>query len=75
MLRQVRSVCNRLPTIDSDKFRADFLTEYNDTLLVTYLATITKSAAMVNDVLEKSVTAGVTPRRGLGFPSAFMMHP
>ncbi len=38
-------VCVRalqLPAIDSDEFRHEFLVEYNDTLLVTYLSAITK---------------------------------
>lgn len=38
LLRQVSSLVRRLPAIDSAHFREEFLTEYNDTLLMTYLA-------------------------------------
>lgn len=32
------SLVRRLPAIDSAQFQEEFLTEYNDTLLMTYLA-------------------------------------
>jgi hypothetical protein len=38
LLRQVSSLVRRLPAIDSAQFQEEFLTEYNDTLLMTYLA-------------------------------------
>ncbi|KAH0707932.1 hypothetical protein KY290_011931 [Solanum tuberosum] len=41
LLRQVYSLLRRLPTIESEKFRDDFSMEYNDTLLVSYLAMFT----------------------------------
>uniref|UniRef100_A0A2P2KXX6 COP9 signalosome complex subunit 6 n=1 Tax=Rhizophora mucronata TaxID=61149 RepID=A0A2P2KXX6_RHIMU len=41
LLRQVSSLLRRLPTIESEKFQDDFLMEYNDTLLITYLAMFT----------------------------------
>jgi hypothetical protein len=42
LLRQVSSLVRRLPAIDSSRFQDDLVMEYNDTLLMTYLATITK---------------------------------
>lgn len=42
ILRQISAMANMLPAIDSDQFREEFLVEYNDTLLVTYLSAITK---------------------------------
>ncbi|KAG6407359.1 hypothetical protein SASPL_130348 [Salvia splendens] len=41
LLRQVSSLLRRLPAIESEKFQDDFLMEYNDTLLITYLAMFT----------------------------------
>uniref|UniRef100_M1C041 EIF3F/CSN6-like C-terminal domain-containing protein n=1 Tax=Solanum tuberosum TaxID=4113 RepID=M1C041_SOLTU len=41
LLRQGSSLLRRLPTIESEKFRDDFSMEYNDTLLVSYLAMFT----------------------------------
>ncbi|KAL8135474.1 hypothetical protein AgCh_010206 [Apium graveolens] len=41
LLRQVSSLLRRLPTVESVKFQDDFLMDYNDTLLVSYLAMFT----------------------------------
>ncbi|EFJ31504.1 hypothetical protein SELMODRAFT_74712 [Selaginella moellendorffii] len=57
LLRQVSSLVRRLPAIDSPKFQDDFLMEYNDTLLMTYLATITKCSNTMNEFVEKFTTA------------------
>jgi len=53
VLRQVASLCNQLPAIDSSGFRDDFLREYNDGLLVTYLASVTKGCNIINEVVDK----------------------
>lgn len=53
LLRQVSSLLRRLPAIDSAKFQDDFLMEYNDTLLMTYLAMITKCSSTINEFVEK----------------------
>jgi len=53
LLRSVNALCHLLPTIDTDKFKEDFLTEYNDALLVTYLATITKTTNAINEMIDK----------------------
>eukprot|EP01132_Coremiostelium_polycephalum_P007475 gene7475-9185_t len=53
ILRQVASLCNTLPAINTDEFRNTFLQEYNDVLLVTYLATITKNSSILNDAIDK----------------------
>ncbi|KAK4851754.1 hypothetical protein QYF36_018089 [Acer negundo] len=44
LLRQVSSLLRRLPAIESEKFQDDFLMEYNDTLLIAYLAMFTNCA-------------------------------
>lgn len=53
LLRQVASVCNQLPAIDKDELHGEFIGDYNDTLLVNYLATVTKGTADVSDLSEK----------------------
>ncbi|KAK8506485.1 hypothetical protein V6N13_016322 [Hibiscus sabdariffa] len=57
LLRQVSSLLRRLPATESEKFQDDFLTEYNDTLLVTYLATFTNCSSTMNDLVDKFNTA------------------
>jgi len=63
ILRAIKGMCNRLPAANAVDFREGFLTEYNDALLVTYLATITKSTAVVNDVVDKFNTTFASRRR------------
>jgi len=57
VLRAIKGMVNRLPTMSSSDFKEDLLSEYNDALLVTYLATVTKSTSMVNEVVDKFNTA------------------
>jgi len=69
LLRQIAGLCNLLPAIDTEAFKEDFLNEYNDALLVTYLASITKGASTINDLVDRYNTAydRHTRRRGFGF--------
>jgi len=53
LLREINALTRELPAIDTEKFKEDFLTEYNDALLVTYLATITKTSNAINEMIEK----------------------
>jgi len=53
LLRSIDALCHLLPAIDTEKFKEDFLTEYNDSLLVTYLATVTKTSNAINEMIEK----------------------
>lgn len=53
LLRRISSVCDQLPVADSDSFKRRFLTDYNDTLLMTYLASITKGSNGIADIIEK----------------------
>jgi COP9 signalosome complex subunit 6 len=75
ILRAVKALCQRLPTMDSPAFTEDFLQEYNDALLVAYLSSITKGATMCGEVVEKFTVAygdsaqrgrGATPMMGMG---------
>ncbi|CAG8617238.1 13478_t:CDS:2 [Ambispora gerdemannii] len=53
ILRQISSLCNRMPTFEGSEFREEFLTEYNDVLLTSYLATITKGTNSINELVDK----------------------
>jgi len=64
VLRQIAGLCNRLPTIDSADFRQEFLTEYNDVLLTSYLATITKGTNCINELVDKFNIATSTNKSG-----------
>jgi len=67
ILRQISCMTNMLPAIDSDQFRQEFLVEYNDTLLVTYLAAITKGCNMADELNQKfQVVYQDKARRGRG---------
>ncbi|KAI8008887.1 COP9 signalosome complex subunit 6a [Camellia lanceoleosa] len=57
LLRQVSSLLRRLPAIESEKFQDDFLMEYNDTLLISYLAMFTNCSSTMNELVDKFNTA------------------
>jgi len=63
ILRQIKGMCNRLPAANALDFKENFVSEYNDALLVAYLATITKSASIVNEVVDKFNLAFAQRRR------------
>ncbi|KAI8818521.1 maintenance of mitochondrial structure and function-domain-containing protein [Fimicolochytrium jonesii] len=73
IMRQIGSLCNRLPTIDSPDFREEFLVSYNDVLLMTYLATVTKGANAVSELVDKfnvvgsKRATGTFPRGGVAY--------
>jgi len=51
--------------MDSAAFKHDFFSEYNDALLVTYLASITQSQTLLNELIDKyNLTAGARGRPG-----------
>jgi len=53
LLRQIASLCNQLPAIETPKFKDEYLREYNDGLLVNYLAHITKGCNSINELVDK----------------------
>ena len=67
LLRQIASLCNLLPSIDSSHFNQEFLVEYNDTLLMTYLSALTKGANQMNNLVEKFNIASEGGRRRFMF--------
>ena len=71
LLRSVAAICNQLP-MDTDALRAEFLKEKSDSMLLTYLASITKNAQLVSEVMEKVQTAYDRRRGRFGSPRDFM---
>ncbi|CAA7062600.1 unnamed protein product [Microthlaspi erraticum] len=57
LLRQVSSLLRRLPAMESERFQDNFLMEYNDKLLITYLAMITNCSSTMNEMVDKFNTA------------------
>jgi len=53
LLRKIASLCNQLPAIDTQGFRQDFINEYNDALIIGYLAAITKGTSGTNELIDK----------------------
>ncbi|CAH2069769.1 unnamed protein product [Thlaspi arvense] len=53
LLRQVSSLLRRLPAMASERFQDDFLMEYNDKLLITYLAMVTNCSSTMNEMIDK----------------------
>jgi len=64
LLRRIVSLCHQLPTIDTEQFKQEFMSEYNDALLVTYLAAITKSATIANELIDRFSVTQQKARRG-----------
>mmetsp|Transcript_129 Transcript_129/g.267 ORF Transcript_129/g.267 Transcript_129/m.267 type:complete len:195 (-) Transcript_129:26-610(-) len=52
-LRMCRSLSMRLPAISSPEYTQQFQNEYNDTLLLTYLSTLTKGADTTHELIDK----------------------
>jgi len=63
ILRQIKGLVNRLPAAHGADFKSGFISEYNDALLVAYLASITKSIDSVNNVVDKFNVAFQQRRR------------
>jgi len=64
LLRRVASLVNQLPAIDTQQFQQEFINEYNDALMVTYLAAMTKGANNINEMIDKfNVTYDRSSRR------------
>ncbi len=59
LLRQIGTLCDSLPAggRGSADFEEAFLGEYNDSLVVTYLASISKLSCLSNEVVDKFTAA------------------
>jgi len=53
LLREIGALVSQLPAIQTSEFKHDFLVDYNDALLITYLAAITKTSNGINEMMEK----------------------
>ena len=53
LLRQVAAVANQLPAVDHEELEGAFMEEYNDALMVGFLASVTKSTSGLTDLTEK----------------------
>ncbi|KAJ3442009.1 cop9 signalosome complex subunit [Anaeramoeba flamelloides] len=53
ILRLCYSLANKLPALNTEKFLKEYQSEYNDTLLTTYLVAITKGTDMISEVIDK----------------------
>lgn len=67
VLRNLACLCNQLPAIDSKEFSQEFITEYNDALLITYLATMTKGSNAINEMIDKFSVVHDRQARRRGF--------
>jgi COP9 signalosome complex subunit 6 len=68
LLRDISSLCQQLPAIQTNEFKHDFLVDYNDALLITYLAAVTKTTNGINEMMEKfnaTYDARAFRRRGM----------
>ena len=71
LLRRVAGVCARLPAMDCKEFSDAFADERQDSLVVTYLAGVTKSLCSLNEAVdmfnrssERGAATGTGKRRG-----------
>jgi len=67
VLRAAAALVKQLPAAGSGNFRKGFLAEYNDTLLITYLAAVTKGTAELDVYTERFNTAYDKHSRRRGF--------
>eukprot|EP00514_Thraustochytrium_sp_LLF1b_P006081 CAMPEP_0184529072 /NCGR_PEP_ID=MMETSP0198_2-20121128/12165_1 /TAXON_ID=1112570 /ORGANISM="Thraustochytrium sp., Strain LLF1b" /LENGTH=295 /DNA_ID=CAMNT_0026921031 /DNA_START=40 /DNA_END=927 /DNA_ORIENTATION=- len=52
-LREISTICNRLPVVDSEQFEQDFNTEMDDALLVTLMAKVTNGVNSFTSNMSK----------------------
>lgn len=67
VLRAAATLVKQLPAAATNTFREHFTTEYNDNLLVTYLAAVTNGTAEVDAYAEKFNVAYDKHGRRRGF--------
>lgn len=65
LVRQVRGLMQSLPAISTSALKESLLTECNDTLLITYLASLTQQAQALYELTEKvgAIGAGKFSKR------------
>lgn len=65
LLRTIASIAHQLPTVDEAELSAAFADDLSDTVLINYLATVTKSTAQMSELTEKF--ALIAPSRASRF--------
>ena len=60
MMRQLQSMCNRIPVASSRVFTNEFYKEYSEAFLVSYMSTLTKGTNVASELVEKLDQAGST---------------
>jgi COP9 signalosome complex subunit 6 len=59
LLRAVAGICNQLPSMDQAELEEGFADNYNEFVMVNFLASVTKTASQVSELNEKMVK--ITP--------------
>ncbi|KAJ6574707.1 COP9 signalosome subunit 6 [Mycena capillaripes] len=69
-LRSLSALIASLPATENTAFREEFETEYEDVQLTAFLSSLTKSANILNDLVDRHlvVTSGNNERSGPGGP-------
>ncbi|KAF7340003.1 COP9 signalosome complex subunit 6 [Mycena venus] len=69
-LRSLSALIASLPATENNAFREEFETEYEDVQLTAFLSSLTKSANILNDLVDKHLvmTSGGNGERGPGGP-------
>ncbi|CAO1635179.1 unnamed protein product [Sympodiomycopsis kandeliae] len=52
-MRRIKSVLASMPAMDSTEFKQEFLKEYNDVMLTSYLSSLTKGLQSLNELVDK----------------------
>lgn len=53
ILREARSLCHRLPVLNSKQFEVELHTQHNDVSLMSYLGVLTKACNTINQYVNK----------------------
>jgi len=72
ILRKIKALCHRLPTMNAPAFKDDLFQEYNDSVLVAYLAAITQSQSIMNELVEKHNIVAQPQPKARGFDRPMM---
>jgi len=64
IMRQIRALSNRLPVLETGRFKPEFYTQCNDVALMALLGTVMKSSNNLNQFVNKFNT--VYQRQGMG---------
>jgi COP9 signalosome complex subunit 6 len=56
MLREIAALLRQLPAVEPAAFEREFLTEVNDTLLMSYLTAMTKGTAQAGELADRLTT-------------------